>query len=83
MSEPQSKPKPKPKPLLASDIIVDRNNPAIVTVTVNRPERRNALTLAMWTELGRIFSDLSADPIVRAIILTGAGGVFCAGADNL
>ena len=79
MSEPQSK--PKSKPLLASDIIVDRNNPAIVTVTVNRPERRNALTLAMWTELGRIFSDLSADPIVRAIILTGAGGVFCAGAD--
>lgn len=79
MSEPQSK--PKPKPLLASDIIVDRSDPAIVTVTVNRPERRNALTLAMWTEIGRIFSDLSADPIVRAIILTGAGGVFCAGAD--
>ncbi len=81
MSEPQSK--PKPKPLLASDIIVDRSDPAIVIVTVNRPERRNALTLAMWTEIGRIFSDLSADPIVRAIILTGAGGVFCAGAGHL
>lgn len=79
VSEPKSK--PQPKPLLASDIIVERNNPAIATVTLNRPERRNALTLAMWTELGRIFADLSADATVRAIILTGAGGAFSAGAD--
>jgi enoyl-CoA hydratase/carnithine racemase len=77
--EPQTK--PKPKPLLATDIVVDRNDPAVVIVTLNRPERRNALTFAMWTELGRIFADLSADPNVRAIILTGAGGAFSAGAD--
>ena len=79
MSEPQAK--PKPKPLLATDIVVDRNDPAVVIVTLNRPERRNALTRAMWTELGRIFADLSADANVRAIILTGAGGAFSAGAD--
>lgn len=79
MSEP--KPRPAAKPLLASDIVVDRTDPAIVTVTLNRPERRNALTLAMWTELGRIFSNLSTDAAVRAVILTGAGGAFSAGAD--
>lgn len=78
---PEPKSKPQPKPLLPSDIIVDRSDPVVVTVTLNRPERRNALTLAMWTELGRVFSDLSADSAVRAVILTGAGGAFSAGAD--
>ena len=73
--------KPKPTPLSATHILVDRNDPAVVTVTLNRPERRNALTLAMWTELGRIFSGLSTDAAVRAVILTGAGGAFSAGAD--
>ena len=75
------KPKSKPQHLLPSDIIVDRSEPAIVTVMLNRPKRRNALTLAMWTELGRIFSDLSAESAVRAVILTGADGAFSAGAD--
>ncbi len=79
MPEPQSK--PRPTPLAATDILVDRNDPAVVTVTINRPARRNALTLAMWTELGRIFSSLSTDAAVRAVILTGAGGAFSAGAD--
>lgn len=74
-------PKPQPKPLLPSDIIVDRGDAAIVTVTINRPERRNALTRAMWAELGRVFSSLSAESAVRAVILTGAGGTFSAGAD--
>ena len=79
MSEPQSK--PRPTPLLASDITVDRSNPAIVIVGLNRPQRRNALTLAMWNELGRIFSSLNVETAVRAVILTGAGGAFSAGAD--
>ncbi len=50
-------------------------------VTLNRPAQKNAVTLAMWRELGRIFSQLGRDPNVRAIILTGAGGTFSAGAD--
>jgi enoyl-CoA hydratase/carnithine racemase len=68
-------------PLLGSDITIDCSDPAVVTVTLNRPERRNAVTLAMWIELGRIFSSFCADRAVRAIILTGAGGAFSAGAD--
>jgi enoyl-CoA hydratase/carnithine racemase len=78
---PEPKSKPQPTPLLPSNIIVDRSDPAVVTVTLNRPERRNALTLAMWTELGRIFASLSADATARAVILAGAGGAFSAGAD--
>lgn len=73
--------RPAPKPLLATDILVDRTDPAIAVVTINRPDRRNALTLAMWKELGRIFTDLGAAPDVRAIVLTGAGAAFSAGAD--
>lgn len=72
---------PAPKALLATDILVDRDDPAVAVVTINRPQRRNAVTLAMWMELGRIFSSLSAEPEVRAVILSGAGGAFCAGAD--
>jgi enoyl-CoA hydratase/carnithine racemase len=54
---------------------------SVAVVTLDRPERRNAVTLAMWTALPAIFAALDAHPEVRGIILTGAGGVFSAGAD--
>lgn len=50
-------------------------------VTINRPAQRNAVSLSMWQELGRIFTILGQQPQVRAIILTGAGEHFSAGAD--
>lgn len=51
-------------------------------VTICRPERRNALALATMTQLMEAFIDASANPDVRAIVLTGAGDkAFCAGAD--
>jgi enoyl-CoA hydratase/carnithine racemase/carbon monoxide dehydrogenase subunit G len=50
-------------------------------VTLNRPAQKNAVSLAMWRDLGRIFTELGRDPEVRAIVLTGAGGTFSAGAD--
>jgi enoyl-CoA hydratase/carnithine racemase len=53
----------------------------IATVTLNRPQLRNPMTLAMWQGIARIFGELGADPQVRAIILTGAGGNFSVGAD--
>ncbi|MBB6307908.1 enoyl-CoA hydratase-related protein [Xanthobacter tagetidis] len=53
----------------------------IATVTLNRPQLRNPMTLAMWQGIARIFGELGADPEVRAIILTGAGGNFSVGAD--
>ncbi len=60
---------------------VDRPEPGIAVVTLDRPRQRNALTLAMWRALGDAFLDLGADTSLRAIVLTGAGGAFSAGAD--
>lgn len=54
---------------------------ALAVVTLDRPERKNALSLAMWRALAEAFEGLGAEPEVRAVILTGAGGSFCAGAD--
>jgi enoyl-CoA hydratase/carnithine racemase len=54
---------------------------AIAVVTLNRPAKRNAMTLAMWQDIATICDRLGADSDVRAIILTGAGGNFSVGAD--
>ncbi len=51
------------------------------TVTLNRPERLNALTIEMCGELERALAMLARDEQVRCIVLTGAGRAFCAGAD--
>ena len=54
----------------------------IATVTLNRPEARNALTFAMYDRLAAICSELPADPSVKAMIITGAGErAFAAGTD--
>lgn len=52
----------------------------VATVTLDSPETKNACTGLMWVALGRTFADLSYSG-VRAIVLAGAGGDFCAGAD--
>jgi enoyl-CoA hydratase/carnithine racemase len=53
----------------------------ILTITLNRPERLNAWTAQMGSELRAAFDDADLDDDVRAIIVTGAGRGFCAGAD--
>ena len=63
-----------------STLLVDRAD-GIVTVTMNRPERRNAANGTMWRELGEVFEDVATDRAVRVMVLTGAGGAFCSGAD--
>lgn len=62
-------------------IEVSRRRDGIVTVTMNRPAKRNAFTLDMYRDLGTTFETLEADDAVRCIVLTGAGGHFCAGSD--
>ena len=63
-----------------AEIDVTRAN-AIATVTINRPERKNAVTGDMWAQLAETFRTIAADPDVRCVIITGAGGEFCSGAD--
>ena len=53
----------------------------IAVVTLNRPERRNAVDAATATALACAFRRFEADPAARVAILTGAGGTFCSGAD--
>jgi enoyl-CoA hydratase/carnithine racemase len=63
------------------DILVAIDANGVAIVTLNRPAKRNAVSLAMWRGLKTIFDDLARQSQVRAVILTGAGGNFCAGAD--
>ena len=53
----------------------------VVTVPMNRPERKNAINRRMAAELTETFDAVSADPADLVLVLTGAGGAFCSGAD--
>ena len=62
----------------ALDVSVDAG---VATVLLNRPQKQNALNMAMWGELIDCFASASSDPTVRAAILAGSGGHFCSGMD--
>ena len=62
------------------DLLVEREGP-VVTLTMNRPARRNAMTLAMFARLADAWDEIDTDPDVRVCVLTGAGGHFSAGMD--
>lgn len=53
----------------------------VLTLTLNRPERRNALDAALWHALRDALREAADDPALRALVLTGGGGAFCSGAD--
>lgn len=66
---------------MAEPLVVREVNGSVAFVVLNRPDRRNALSRALVAELGDALSAHAADPAVRSVVLTGAGGVFCAGMD--
>src|SRR5882672_3232926 len=53
----------------------------IATITLNRPERLNALTFEVYRELTDTFAALRDEKDVRAVVITGAGRAFCSGGD--
>jgi 2-(1,2-epoxy-1,2-dihydrophenyl)acetyl-CoA isomerase len=61
-------------------LLVERTG-GIATITMNRPEARNALDLTMRREVLGALDEIEADPTSRVVILTGAGGHFCSGGD--
>lgn len=63
-----------------SDVRAERDGP-VVTLTLDRPDRRNALDPSLLTSLAEAVHDLSSDDTVRVVVLTGAGKAFSAGAD--
>jgi len=62
-------------------IKIERIHTSILHISLNRPEALNALNAALLSELENIFLEAKEDTTVRAILLTGEGKVFCAGAD--
>lgn len=65
---------------MPANVTVSRDG-AVATVRLNRPERRNALSDGMLTELGAAFGELRDDAAIRVVVVTGAPPVFSAGAD--
>ena len=65
---------------MEDDILVARDG-FIATVTLNRPEARNALDMVMRRELVSALDEVEADAGARVLVLTGAGGHFCSGGD--
>jgi methylglutaconyl-CoA hydratase len=65
-----------------TDVLVDvQHDDGIRTLTLNSPANRNALSERLLAQLEQALRDATTDPDVRAIVLTGAGTVFCSGAD--
>ena len=65
-----------------SDPILLQRDGAVARVLLNRPDKLNAFTLAMWRHLGRVMTEVNGDETLRCVVLSGAGGkAFGAGAD--
>ncbi|MEY4211780.1 MAG: hypothetical protein RL458_5, partial [Pseudomonadota bacterium] len=65
----------------APQVLIERED-AIAIVTLNRPGKRNALSPEMIVRLARFWQEVSADPAIRVIVVTGAGDkAFCSGGD--
>jgi enoyl-CoA hydratase/carnithine racemase len=62
------------------NLIVERHE-GVVRLTLNRPERLNAVTSEMWDELADVFSEVTYRAEDRVLVITGAGKGFCSGAD--
>lgn len=63
-----------------NEILVERRGD-VAWLTFNRPEARNAMTFAMYARMAEVAQEVDADPGVRALVLTGAGGAFVSGTD--
>src|SRR5690349_24742292 len=61
--------------------LYEQDNQGIATITLNRPERLNALTFEVYRELTDMFAELRDERDVRAVVITGSGRAFCSGGD--
>jgi enoyl-CoA hydratase len=64
-----------------TELLVDRRDDGVALLTLNRPEKRNALSIEMRFEMGRLLEQLAGDASVGAVVVTGAGSAFCSGMD--
>jgi enoyl-CoA hydratase/carnithine racemase len=61
-------------------LLIDRSD-GVVTVTLNRPHRKNAVPAPMWDDIAEAFREIANRRDDRVVVITGAGGDFCSGAD--
>lgn len=67
---------------MTSDLVrLETPRPGVAWVTLNRPEKKNALSEGMWAALSDALATVAEDASVRVLVITGVDGVFCAGAD--
>lgn len=66
---------------MSEEVLLVTRDGAVATLTMNRPRAKNALNTALLDALGAGLRAAAEDPAVRAVVLTGAGGAFCSGAD--
>src|SRR5947207_5129713 len=64
-----------------SYVLVDKPRPHVTLITLNRPERMNAMAFDVMIPLRQRIEEVSVDNDTRVVVLTGAGGGFCSGAD--
>jgi len=67
---------------MSAGVELTRERVGIATITLNAPERRNALTRASSRALSAVCDEIDADPSIGAVVLRGTGGYFCAGGDR-
>lgn len=60
---------------------IERQGNGVVLITLNRPDKLNAMTYAMHAELSRVWGDVAKDPGTKVAVVTGAGRAFCSGND--
>ena len=64
------------------ELLLTERRDKVALVTLNRPDKRNALSIALRNEIDRCLGELESDDGVSAVVITGAGPVFCAGFDT-
>jgi 2-(1,2-epoxy-1,2-dihydrophenyl)acetyl-CoA isomerase len=63
------------------ELLLERDGEGVATLTINRPHKKNAITPAMWEGLRAIFREVTETESDRVLVIAGAGGAFCSGAD--
>ena len=62
-------------------VLLTSDRDGVRTLTLNRPDRKNAINAQLWEDLADALRAAARDPDLRALVITGAGGAFCSGAD--
>lgn len=66
---------------MSGQVLLTSDRDGVRTLTLNRPDRKNAINAQLWEELAAALRAAARDTELRALVITGAGGAFCSGAD--